>query len=255
MTATWYFNRELVKDMIRTAMEDAVDETADHVAAEARRRAPIRKVFKERTGYRPKLRALTDAEKSLAIARAEHYYTQVKPNDFKRRRAVAHIKFYAQVASQRPGSANALSRSRDLRHLGNIKGGKFTSQTGATRNYSSNQKQAGFNPGPEAAAAMTSAGLGGVRSGRAIHYEASAGGAHKRVQVGGALKASIENEGVVEVENGVKATVAANIRYAKFVEFPTVRTRAQPFLLPALQQEREAFKSRLASEIRKNLGG
>jgi hypothetical protein len=75
------------------------------------------------------------------------------------------------------------------------------------------------------------------------------------VQIGGALKASIGNEGVVQTANGLKVTVSAAIRYAKYVEFPTIRTAAQPFLLPALHAERGRLPREMAAAIRKQLGG
>lgn len=241
MAGTAFLNKGFIKDAIRAAMEDAIDETADHVAAEARRRAPVRKVFKEGRGYRPKIRGLTEAEKTTAIRRAERFYAG---NEFKRRRAVAHIKHYARASSQRRGSANALARSRGLRLLGTEQGGRFRSTSGAFRNRSG-----GYEPGERLSPLLTSRGKYEIRSGRAVHVEAG------KVKAGGRLKASIGNTGVVETGKGVAATVEAAVSYAKFVEFPTIRTRAQPFLLPALQQEREAFKERLRNHINNALHG
>ena len=53
----------------------------------------------------------------------------------------------------------------------------------------------------------------------------------------------------------MEVEVEAAIDYAKFVEFPTVRTAAQPFLLPALAQSRQRVVTTIAASIRKNLGG
>jgi len=250
MSGTYWFDKGRVKEAVRSGVESGLDEIAERVASEARRRAPIRKVFKERKGFRRKFRTLTPAEKNLAIKRAQHYYTAVKPNEFKMRRAVAHVRYYAKVQLPRRGSANSLAASRSQRVLGYERGGRFTSTSGATRNRSG-----GYEPGETLGKALTSRGKYEVRSGRAIHMAASATGAQTRVQVGGALKASIGNEGVTETPDGMKATIAAAIRYAKFVEFPTIHNAAQPFLLPALHGERERLPRTLAAHIKRSLGG
>ena len=248
MPGSAYLNIAAIKAAFREAETETLDEIGDAIAGDARQRAPVRKAFRERPGFRRKFRPLTQAEKSQAIARANNYYGKINPNDFKRRRAVAYIQNYAQVQLRRPGSMNQLVRSRELRRLGIEKGGRFTSTSGAFA-----LRGGGFQPGPAAHEAMTSRGRYEARTGRSIHREAGEGGT--KVQVGGALKASIENEGVIETGNGQKVTVRAGIRYAKFVEFPTIRTAAQPFLLPALQGQRQRLASLFASNLRKTLGG
>jgi HK97 gp10 family phage protein len=250
MSGTYWFDRERIKEMVRQGLEDGLDEVADDLASEARRRAPIRKVFKEAKGFRAKTRGLTEDEKALAITRAVRYYSDVQPDDFKKRRAVAHIRYYARVRLPSNKSANTLANSKGLRYLGVIRKGRFSSPSGAAKS-----RMGGYEPAPAVAAAMTSRGRYEVRSGRAIHLSASETGHSIRVQAGGALKASIENEGVRETAHGVEATVAANIRYAKYVEFPTIRTKAQPFLLPAMQDQRGKATQTVAAAIRSRLGG
>jgi HK97 gp10 family phage protein len=49
----------------------------------------------------------------------------------------------------------------------------------------------------------------------------------------GTLKRSIVAEQVTDAGPRITWRVAAKARYAKYVEFPTRRTRAQPFMLPA----------------------
>lgn len=248
MAGTAFLNKGLILHAVRDGLREGLDEAGDVVAAEARRRAPIRKVFRERKGFRRKYRPLTDAERKQAIDRAEKFYSN---DEFRRRRAVAHLRYYARVQLPRRGSANSLAASRSTRILGRIVGGRFQSTSGAFPN-----RKGGFEPGTTLRPKLTSRGAYEVRSGRAIHYEATnTAGTHSRVQVGGALKASIENEGVSQTPTGMKSRVVAAIDYAKFVEFPTIRTAAQPFLLPALHQERGHLTRRLAAAIRKNIGG
>ncbi len=248
MAGSAFLNIGAIKAMIRAAEEDTLDEVGELIASDARRRAPIRKVFREKKGYKRKYRSLTPAEKNLATARANRYYTSVRPDEFKRRRAVSYIRSYARVQIARPSSANTLWRTRELRFLGIESGGRFTSTSGASR-----LRQGGFEPGPAARDAMTARGRAETKSGAAIHREEGAGGTH--VRVGGALKASIESDGAVQTGTGQSVTVAARIRYAKFVEFPTVRTAAQPFLLPALHGQRQRLRELFAANLRKTFGG
>jgi hypothetical protein len=246
-----FLNTAAIKAAFREAETATLEEVGENIAADARHRAPVRKAFREKPGFRRKFRALTESEKRQAIARANNYYRHVNPNEDKRRRAVAHIQTgAARVQIRRAGSANALARSRHLRLLGiESASGRFRSSTGATRRG----RGEGFEPGPTARAALTARGRSEARSGESIHREETAHGTE--VRIGGALKSSIESEGVVESGTGMKVTVGAFIRYAKFVEFPTIRTAAQPFLLPALHGERERLASLLAANLRKTLGG
>ncbi len=71
---------------VREGERAALEEIGDRLATDARRRAPIRKVFKEKKGYRRRFRRLTPLEQRIAVARAEAYYQN---NDFGPRRAAA----------------------------------------------------------------------------------------------------------------------------------------------------------------------
>ena len=252
MAGTAFLNKEYILNAVRMGLEDAVKEAAGRVAADAKRRAPIRKVFKEAKGYRRKTRTLTDAEKNLAIKRATEYYGS-RGNDFALRRSVAHTSFYARVRLPDRKSLNNAGVSAKSRQIGFVKKGRFTAREQAAGTF--RNRLGGFEPGPELKAKLTSRGAYEVRSGRAIHTEASPQGTQQNVQIGGALKASIGATPVHETADGVEAEVEAAIRYAKFVEFPTIRTAAQPFLLPALMQERIRFPQEVAKAIKKNLGG
>lgn len=243
-----FLNKARIKEAFESAAVETLEEVGERIATSARSRAPVRKVFKERKGFRRRFRALSEVEKRQAIARANTYYTTVRPDEFQRRRAVSYIQNYGQAEVRRRGSANALGNSRALRFLGMEQGGRFTSASGARRSGR------GFAPGPEARKAMTSRGLYETTSGRAINRE-EAGGGKTRVKVGGALKASITEGTVVETGRGQKIAIGAYIRYAKFVEFPTIRTASQPFLLPALHGQREALPRLLATKLRQKLQG
>ena len=134
-----------------------------------------------------------------------------------------------------------------------MRGRQFIPRVDATRVVSRRTGAQGFDSAslnPK----LTSRGRYEVRSGRAIHLVPTAGGG-KSVQIGGRLKASIESEGAIQTGQGATLRVTAGVRYAKFVEFPTIRTSAQPFLLPALHDNRQRLVKTMAAEVKKALGG
>lgn len=72
-------------------------------------------------------------------------------------------------------------------------------------------------------------------------------GAKRRAPVDtGRLRSSIAHQ--VE-EGGLSAVVGTNVEYAAHVEFGTRRQRAQPYLVPALEEERQRFYARLRSAL------
>lgn len=67
---------------------------------------------------------------------------------------------------------------------------------------------------------------------------------------GGELQKSIEAiEAVQDGEHHWTARVVARAPYARFVEFPTVRTEAQPFLRPAVEESRETFVRNVSASV------
>ncbi len=240
------FNVQAIVSRVQMAEEEALEEVAAKVVADAKARAPIRKVFKENKGFRRKFRALTPAEKNLAIRRAEAYSGY---SDFARRRSVAYLRSYARAEVPRRGSRNSLKASRTLRVLGieQAGNGRFKARVDARR-ARGGFTSASLNP------LLTSRGKYEIFSGRAIHREVLASG-NVRVQIGGRLKASIGSEAVIHTGQGATIKVSARVRYAKFVEFPTTHNAAQPFLLPALQDNRTRLKETLRREVRKAFGG
>jgi hypothetical protein len=251
MAGTAFLNKKFIKDAVRAGLYDALEVAGNRVAADAKGRAPIRKVFKEKSGYRRKFRTLTADEKNLAIKRANLYYGKSGTDLIGRRPRQPIESYEAKVQIARRGSANSPGNSMTLRLLGHERNGRFQSASGSTPN----RRGGGFEPSESLGKALTLRGKYEVRSGAAIHREVEGMGESTRVQIGGALKASIGSEGVVQTGTGVKVTVSAAIGYAKFVEFPTIRTSAQPFLLPALHAERGRLQGDIAAAIKKNLGG
>jgi HK97 gp10 family phage protein len=60
----------------------------------------------------------------------------------------------------------------------------------------------------------------------------------------------LRNSIAVELEDGgMNGAVGTNVEYAPFVEFGTSRMPAQPYLLPAFEEERAVFIERLKREL------
>lgn len=228
----------------------AITNVCEAIERDARARAPVRKVFKEKAGFKRHFRPLTDAERSLAIKRAAaHPYS----TDFQKRAAIAHIRYYARAEIPRRSSANSLKNSRTLRTLGYLREGKFSPRVDAVATRPRSPEQGGYTSA-SLSPRLTARGRYEVRSGRAITYQVLDSG-HVRVQIGGRLKRSIHAEPPVTGDNETVGQVVAGVRYAKFVEFPTTHNAAQPFLLPALQDHREHLRRELTAEIQSRLGG
>jgi hypothetical protein len=247
VSASYWFDGAAVLAKMQAALDEALEKAAERVAADARQRAPIRKVFKEKPGFRFKVRALTAQEQSVSTRLRQEYYGSRGIAD----PGVAPKYNVVRLPSRK--SMNTIKHSGADRQLGMIVRGRFRSDSGATRQMSFRTHAYAYEPGPVARAKMTKRGLAEVRSGSAVHI-AETGKGFQSVQIGGALKASIEAGSVHETANGVEALVAAKIRYAKYVEFPTVHNRAQPFLLPALKDEQRTFVHDVAASIRRSLG-
>lgn len=72
-------------------------------------------------------------------------------------------------------------------------------------------------------------------------------GAQKRSPVDtGALRRSIR----LSLENGnLKAVVKTNVPYAKFVEYGTIRQKAQPYMRPSLRVQKAKFVKAIKNAI------
>jgi HK97 gp10 family phage protein len=81
------------------------------------------------------------------------------------------------------------------------------------------------------------------------------GGFHRKFSLaskkGGGLRDGVESLGVSNDDGVILGTVISKAPYSKYVEFPTRRTAAQPFLLPAFKVAR----SRLKANIKAAKGG
>lgn len=92
---------------------------------------------------------------------------------------------------------------------------------------------------------LTSRGRWELKSGRA-NFNSPSG----RVTLGGRLRGEIHDDPASGPGPFWVAKVVSPTRYAKYVEFGTRRSRAQPYLRPALSQVRESFRKRMQAAAR-----
>lgn len=71
-----------------------------------------------------------------------------------------------------------------------------------------------------------------------------------KYQLGGRLRRDIEAMEPISTGKTVSVSVVSKAPYSRYVEFPTSRTAAQPFLRPALKQHRRRLKELMKREIR-----
>lgn len=64
----------------------------------------------------------------------------------------------------------------------------------------------------------------------------------------GNLRGSVHTSGR-STKNGAEATVGTNVEYAPYVEFGTSRSRAKPYLQPALQKNKDKARKLIMTEI------
>jgi hypothetical protein len=237
-----------------------LDDFGLDVVKDARARAPVRKIFKQ------KRRKYRDA-------------STVKNYDFIKT-ALAHYK--AQLRSSgygsgpvkvRRGSNKALkiggTRTISIKHRTErgestfIRQQRFFSAQGVGARahhrvskpdfYNRNKEgfiqayktQSGFTTNEATDAKLSPRGRYEVRSGRAA-VESESG----KIQIGGRLKKSIVAEGAYREGHRTINSIGTDVPYALFVEFPTSHNAAQPFLLPALHGQKRNLLPRLEDALR-----
>lgn len=91
---------------------------------------------------------------------------------------------------------------------------------------------------------LTSRGRYELKSGRANFSS------HGGTTLGGRLRGEIHVEPARGGGTSWVARVVSPTRYAKYVEFGTRHSRAQPYIRPALAQVRESFRARMQAAVR-----
>lgn len=129
--------------------------------------------------------------------------------------------------------------------LGLAPGRVRTQRTAASRIHAFGPRRILLSPGRlQFNTPLTSRGRYELKSGRANF---KTGGKN---YLGGRLRGEIRADPAEVDGQRVSGKVVSPTPYAKFVELGTHHNRAQPYLRPAIAQQREAFRARLAKVIR-----
>jgi HK97 gp10 family phage protein len=204
---------------VEDALEEAVERSAELALNEAKGLAPVRRVVKgDRRG---KTRRLTIAERKSEAGIRRKLGINV---------GTAQIQTQAEDRRNRSVPSNPFLRARSKRPF---------------RSPPPEVRVAGRGFAAKAGANLSSRGVWELKSGRAV-YRTTAG----RLTLGGRLRGDLK----VEQESGppiVKYWLGSPTPYAKYVEFGTRRSRAQPFLRPALALVRRQFHDIIRTELNK----
>lgn len=204
---------------IAPRIELAINETAVAVAEEARRRAPVRKVFKGSVGH-----AALQSVEEVAAETAQRSRLGLAPGPVRTQRTPASRVhgFGPRRLLQRPALDPRVSRFRAA-------SGQFA-QSGTNRLIFDTP--------------LTSRGRYELKTGRA---NIISGG---KAYLGGRLRSEITSSATEGGGLVFSARVISPTPYAKYVEYGTRRSRAQPYLRPALAGQQGALRSRLLGALR-----
>lgn len=213
------FSAQSIWARIGPRIEAAITATAVAVAEEARRRAPVRKVFKGSVGH-----AALQSIEEVASEAAQRSKLGLAAGPVRTQRTPAsrvHA-FGPRRILLRPAFDPLVSRFRAA-------SGQFAPQ-GTNRLMFDTP--------------LTSRGRYELKTGRA---NITAGG---QAFLGGRLRSEISASGAEGGGTVFSARVVSPTPYAKYVEYGTRRSRAQPYLRPALAGQRGLLRSRLLEAIR-----
>lgn len=239
---------------IRAAEARALEDLGAIIAKDAKQRAPVRKL--EKQGRRRRRIVSLNSPEGRAMVRA---YSRIgNPTDLA---AVAFKNRGLPVKINRKGTHNSPLR---LGNMANVKTSDYKRQllgkptifrarrtlgAKAQTRTVHHRVQHGFELNEASMEGLSARGRYEVRSGRAVQLSpigTKAGGGFVevglRVEIGGALRKSINSSGAVAHDHGMKVDIAADVPYARYVEFPTSHNAAQPFLLPALKGAKRIVK-------------
>lgn len=280
MANTMRFNGARLKQRIRAIEVAILNDFGVDVVRAARAKAPVRKLYKQKRRKYKSASSVGDFYVKAAVAHAErvgivksasqkrYYATQLQ-------RTTNLGRGDPVVKVRRPGNRNQalkIGRIRTIKmKVKTDRGARdfasvdrfFSAHRVGAREHSRGEVRDFYNKDPKTGfmkpikpqkgyttnervdAQLSSRGRYEVRSGRAA-IEGETG----KIQIGGRLKKSITASGAQESTKGVTNNIGTDVEYAIYVEFPTSHNAAQPFLLPALHEQKRHLKPRLEEAFR-----
>ncbi len=223
------FDPNRVYNAILPRIVAVVNETAALVTEDAKKRAPVRKVFKGSAG-RANLQSIEEA----AAEAADRVRLGLAPGRVRTQRSPA-----ARVH----GFGPRRFLDSPTAPVYDVGVGRFRGSSGRFITAAQFRQAQPLNGRLRFNTLLTSRGRYELRTGRA---NIRAGG---RTAVGGRLRSEIAYTRAAG-ERVITAYVESPTPYAKYVEFGTRHNRAQPYLRPAFAGQRAAFRQRLTATIR-----
>jgi HK97 gp10 family phage protein len=222
-------NRELAMSIAYRHVDQGVREVAALIEGEAKRRAPVRKTRRyDRKSNRmvggygrgKPLRVGYFAQGADRPLRDDAFLALVQKGRADREAAVARARlFKLPLKTQTPMSVHE-------EFMATLKANKLE-----LRPFSDD-------------GSITSAAKKDIARGHGVNFNTKTG----RAVLGGTLRKSIRIVPAGKSARVIRRTVRAHAPYAKFVEFPTARTSAQPFMRPALKMHGTVQKLKQASK-------
>lgn len=209
-------------------INQAVSDTVRIVTEDARRRAPVRKVFKGSLG-RATLQSIEEAAAEVALRSR----LGLAPGPVRTQRTPA-----ARVHGF--GPRRLLTSPRLPAY--DVGASRFRAASGRFTTASAFRATQPLHGQLQFATELSARGRYELKTGRA---NITAGG---KTYLGGRLRSQITSGGVSGNPVFVGSVISPT-PYAKYVEFGTRHNRAQPYLRPALAAQREAFRKRLQRAV------
>jgi hypothetical protein len=256
---SWSPNNEVV-DALRAAVESAVIQTAENIETTAKSLAPVRRVSKSEKSSRRRIGSARAAELSSGFAAKGLSFGGTA--NFRKRSFSVSENAWTRPLKERKSALAASESSRSFTIRSAMVSGKLRVEAGElpkgllyTGRREMEQAQSavagglhrGFTP-KENDWVRTSAGR--TPSARVTGRTTDTKGITTfTMSVGGYLKAHIKAGNPKWSGNRITVTITSHAPYSRYVEFPTRRTKAQPFLMPALKQSRSAFLRAIRGKI------
>ncbi len=228
MAVTFDPDRAFARVMSRVTA--AVNETIAEVTADAKERAPVRKIFKGSAG-RTRLQSIEEAA-SEAATRSRLGL------------APGRVQTQSSPAARVHGFGPRRLLDRPALPAFDVGSRRFRGPSGRFLSPAAFSAQQPVHGRLRFSTPTTSRGRYEIRTGRA---NISLGG---RTFVGGRLKSEIGAQAAEASQHLITGHVISPTPYAKYVEFGTRHNRAQPYLRPALAAQRTKFRQRLQAAIR-----
>ena len=242
-------------DQMRDAVTGGLKDVAKEICDDAISLAPVREVTSGQKAFRTFRRYKAPQLKEISSGTAMFGGTKnfkVKPFSLRYRKKNPYMQRVAPMKRRAEYDASLSDRTRHLTVKENAQGGGDLNWRG--RYEVRNALKGKFTPASLQALqvgefvgerkAVSFAGFTTVEGKNKVPVSVRA------FEVGGYLKKNIV-VGEVEAESGrTKVSVLSKAPYSRYVEFPTRRTRAQPFMMPAIKGAKRSLKRAMKDAVR-----